>query len=84
MSECEQAIRLNAYHDGELSPAARADLERHLGQCPQCSAELERLRRLRGMFASLPRPELPAFSRQRLHRAVERLPAAGIMEANSA
>ena len=45
---CEQ-IRPNlvAYLDGETTPQGRAEIETHLQTCPQCAAELDRLRALR-------------------------------------
>ena len=46
MNDCEEASRLTAYHDGELSPSDRAQFERHLSQCPRCAAELGRIRKL--------------------------------------
>lgn len=36
--------RLSAYLDGELDRDARASLEKHLGACPRCHAQYERLR----------------------------------------
>src|SRR5687768_8965004 len=42
---CEQFLPLlPAYHDGELDPATRAQVEEHLHTCPACAAELDRLR----------------------------------------
>jgi anti-sigma factor RsiW len=46
MAACEWTIRLSAYHDGELSPAEAAIVERHLAECPACQRELRQLRRL--------------------------------------
>jgi anti-sigma factor RsiW len=74
MSECEQAGRLSAYHDDQMPPQAREEFQRHLGQCPACAAELERLRRLTGLLASLPVCPMPEGMLPRLHRAVDRLP----------
>jgi hypothetical protein len=34
--------RLSVYHDGEGSPAERADVERHLAACPDCRETLRR------------------------------------------
>jgi|SRR5579884_3198749 len=52
MIDCEHRIRLNAYHDGELSPAERSDVEAHLRDCPSCAAELATIRRVSGAFAT--------------------------------
>ncbi|HOF17708.1 MAG TPA: zf-HC2 domain-containing protein [Phycisphaerae bacterium] len=78
MNTCEQASRLSAYHDGEMSPDCRVEFERHLGQCPQCAAELDRLRRLTAMLGAARPAAIPAASLARLHRAVDLLPTTGI------
>jgi anti-sigma factor RsiW len=51
MVDCENRIRLNAYHDGELSPAERSDVEAHLRDCPSCAAEFAAIRSMSGAFA---------------------------------
>ena len=78
MSACEQARRLSAYHDGELSGSARASLEAHLRQCPACAAELDRLRKLSRLLGSAVRPGIPPQVLARLHRAADVQPAAAV------
>ena len=78
MNECDQTVRVNAYHDGEMPADLREEFERHLRQCPQCSAELERLRKLTNLFCSMPEMEMPPMALERLHRTVDLLPAMGI------
>jgi anti-sigma factor RsiW len=51
MVDCEIRVRLDAYHDGELSLAERSDVEAHLRDCPACAAELAAIRRMSGAFA---------------------------------
>src|SRR4051812_19633644 len=51
MVDCENQVRLDAYHDGELSPAERSAVEAHLRDCPSCAAELAAIRRMSGVFA---------------------------------
>ena len=51
MVDCENRVRLDAYHDGELSPAERSGVEAHLRECPSCAAELAAMRRVSGAFA---------------------------------
>ena len=51
MVDCEHRVRLDAYHDGELSPAERSDVEAHLRDCPSCAAELAAIGRMSGAFA---------------------------------
>src|SRR4051812_30111312 len=51
MVDCENRVRLDAYHDGKLSPAERSDVEAHLRGCPSCVAELAAIRGMSGAFA---------------------------------
>lgn len=51
MVDCENQVRLDAYHDGELSPAERLIVEAHLRDCPVCAAELAAIRRMSRAFA---------------------------------
>ena len=58
MVECENQFRLDAYHDGELSPAERSAIEAHLRDCPTCAAELAAIATMSAAFtdASPPGP----------------------------
>ncbi len=51
--------RLNEFLDEEISPAARAEVERHLEGCAGCREYLAALRSLRERAASLPRTQEP-------------------------
>lgn len=76
--------RIEAYIDGELTPAEQTRLEAHAATCAACAAELEDARRLVGALRTLPSLTCPdAVSqalqtrirqacRQRLHVAVRR------------
>jgi hypothetical protein len=44
MCACERDAQLGPYHDGELSDAARREVEAHVAACPDCARELDRLR----------------------------------------
>jgi len=59
MVDCQDRVRLDAYHDGELSPAERTDVEAHLRGCPSCAAELAAMRRTSRAFADTP-PRSPS------------------------
>jgi anti-sigma factor (TIGR02949 family) len=51
MMNCDDADRfLDAYVDGELEPAKKAELEQHLASCPECEKKLAHLRRFREFF----------------------------------
>jgi anti-sigma factor RsiW len=78
MNECEHAQRLGAYHDGELVGAARAEIERHLRQCPACAAELQRLGRLSGLFSKAAAPPMPPAALRRLHKGIDAIPMADL------
>src|SRR4051812_7053973 len=62
MVDCENRIRLDAYHDGELSPAGRSEVQAHLRDCPSCAAELAAMRRMSGAFADAA-PREPSHER---------------------
>lgn len=58
---CEQIQNaLGRFHDGELSRAERAVMERHLQGCVRCTAELAVLSELSETARSLSEPESPA------------------------
>jgi anti-sigma factor (TIGR02949 family) len=51
MMNCDEADRfLDAYLDGELEPAKRAELEEHLAGCAECQEKLRRLSQFRSFF----------------------------------
>lgn len=75
MNECEFSGQLGTYHDGELSPSSRAQIEEHLARCPACAAELSRLRALSERFSAMTPAALPPDMLERLHRSTDRLPA---------
>jgi anti-sigma factor RsiW len=79
MSDCSFTQQIDAYHDGELDAARRADVERHLAQCADCAAALERLRSMSRWFADAPAPRLSQISLQRLHRRVDAVMDEGLL-----
>jgi len=80
MNDCPEAVRLGAYHDGELPPADCRRLEEHLLDCPACAAEMSRLRRLSGLLAGARPAEAPAAVMVRLHRSADQQPRlAGVL-----
>jgi anti-sigma factor RsiW len=50
---------ISAYLDGELHGAELQGLLRHLGECGQCSSELEQVQSVRAAVRSLPVLEVP-------------------------
>ena len=57
MVDCENRVRLDAYHDGELSPAERSGVEAHLRDCPSCAAEVAAMRGISGAVADAAPPD---------------------------
>jgi anti-sigma factor RsiW len=53
------AESISAYLDGELHGDELRSLLRHLGQCGQCSSELEQIQSVRAAVRSLPVIEVP-------------------------
>jgi anti-sigma factor RsiW len=45
-----EAASLSAYVDGQLAAGEQARVERHVGACDRCQAELARLRRLAALL----------------------------------
>jgi len=77
-TECLQASRLSAYHDGELDAQAAADVEAHLGSCPACTEEMARLVRVSQLLARSARATPSADQMARFHDAARRASSAGI------
>lgn len=50
---------LQAFHDGELSPAETTSTVSHCNQCPSCQKVLADLDQLGQLLSSVPEPELP-------------------------
>jgi anti-sigma factor RsiW len=75
MVDCDKPVRLDAYHDGELSPAERAEVEAHLRECPACAAELAAIRAMSGAFADAAPPEPSREQLMQVARAVRAEPS---------
>ena len=76
---CDWNNKLSAFHDGELPAEARAQVEAHVAACPECAAEIGRLRRIARFLRAAPIPAMSAGALPRLHN---RLGAERIMLAN--
>jgi anti-sigma factor RsiW len=59
MSTCNEAEALRDYAFDELPAAERPGLERHIAACPDCAAELDRLRVTTAALRMLPDREIP-------------------------
>lgn len=80
---CED-VRLDEYHDGELSGADHAAVETHLAACAACRAELERSRKLESVLRRVPSgaaPDADRFVQSVRLRARRRIPPAWMLAA---
>ncbi len=74
---CPEALRSQAYFDGELDAIAAAEVERHAETCADCRALLEDLGQLRTAIRSdLSEVQTPPTLRARIERALDREAAA--------
>jgi len=68
---CAEAMRVQAYFDGEADAVAAADIERHIEGCAECRALLDDLEKLRtALRQELTFESAPAALRARVLRAL--------------
>jgi len=65
---------LAAYHDGEVTPAQRRQIEAHLLECTQCREELASLEALRAVLHESPSPTLSMTAKAFTAQIVQQLP----------
>ena len=57
---CKKVLsRLHAYVDGEVQARLMREMEEHLGICPSCRSQVERIRQVDDMLDSMTVPPLP-------------------------
>jgi anti-sigma factor RsiW len=76
---CPTSQQLSAFHDGEIDPLGRAQIERHLLDCASCAAELERLRAISRLLETAPAQRLSQIGLHRLHRRVDQVMEEGLL-----
>lgn len=70
---CRGVIRdLSNYLDGELDPAVKAELERHLEHCEDCHLVVDQTRKTIHIFCNSEAVPLDIEVRERLHAALEK------------
>jgi anti-sigma factor RsiW len=70
--ECAEALRVQAYFDGEVDALAAVDIERHLASCRECQRLLEDCAEVRSvMHASGAMVTAPAALRGRISQALD-------------
>ena len=78
---CKKVLsHLRAYLDGEAPASLMREMEEHLGACPSCRSQVERIRQVDDMLDSMTVPPLPQRFSARVMAEVRRraLPASGI------
>ena len=75
---CKKVLsRLQAYVDGEMPARLMRETEEHLGACPSCRGQAERIRQMGDILDSLSVPPLPeGFSARVMAEARKRAPLA--------
>lgn len=68
---------MSEYLDGDLDPAGRRRIERHVHLCPKCTALLQALRRMTGALGALGRLPRRSVAPAVLSGVKERLEAEG-------
>ena len=57
---CKKVLsRLHAYVDGEVPASLMREMEEHLGACPQCRSQVERIRQVDDILDGMSVPLLP-------------------------
>ncbi|MDQ1660939.1 MAG: hypothetical protein QOJ68_919 [Blastococcus sp.] len=77
-------VAVGAYALGALEPAERADVERHLGECPSCAAEAAEFAALPPLLDLVPAEDLDADPIEPSPGLFERVAAAAAAETRSA
>jgi hypothetical protein len=62
---------LSAYVDGELEPAARADVDRHVRACAHCRAQIHDFRNSSDLFRHVPTQRVPMALRRDLYKRID-------------
>jgi anti-sigma factor RsiW len=69
---CAEHLRLQAFFDGELDAMSVIDVERHVGNCPGCAAQLEEWAQTRTLLRGSSIAETtPAVLRDRILRSLD-------------
>lgn len=77
--ECEMSRVIGAYHDGELPPQRRLQVEEHLHTCQECAKELAALRTWSGFWTRAELPKLDPQAKAALSRQVAPQSSGGLL-----
>src|SRR5687767_6265891 len=70
MQTCPHNLEVSRFHDGELAPERRGEVERHLGECAACAAELAAMQGMSRALASAGRAEMSGAFLVRMRQAM--------------
>jgi anti-sigma factor RsiW len=69
--QCAEALRVQAYFDGEVDAVSATQIERHVEHCPECRALLQDLNVVRTALKEVPYAGTPPALRARVMRALD-------------
>jgi anti-sigma factor RsiW len=72
--QCAEALRVQAYFDGEVDAVSAAEIERHAEHCAECRALLQDLGEVRTALKNIAYPGTPPALRARVMRALDEEP----------
>lgn len=75
--ECPEALRAQAYFDGELDAGSSIEVERHLARCASCRSKLQDLEHVRTVIRQISSDSVPSELRQQIDQALDREDGAG-------
>lgn len=81
---CDRPRQLHAYHDDELLPSERDEMQEHLAGCAACRAELTALRAASRLVSSVGEAAAPEWLMRRLRRTADAAAEKGIRRLASA
>lgn len=68
---CPDVVELLSRHlEGDIAPAACAEMERHVSRCPRCGAACESLRRTLRLCSATPPVELPQSLKESIRQGI--------------
>jgi RNA polymerase sigma-70 factor (ECF subfamily) len=76
-SVCPDVVALLSRHlEGDIDPAACADMERHVTACPRCKAACDSLRQTLRLCGAVPSPDVPESVKESIRQGIRSLLAA--------
>ena len=70
--DCRELLGdLSAFLDGEASAEICAEIRRHMADCRKCRVVVDTLRKTVTLFHTVPQPEMPEKTRERLYKVLD-------------